>query len=183
MKTITSLFLILALFIITSCEGPMGPQGPAGQDGVDIMGTVVQIVGDFTPENNYMLYYAFADDNIEVYDGDVVLVYILWKTASTTDGGTIDVWRLLPQTVVLDGGGVLQYNYDHTYADVQIFLEGDLTNLLPAETDNQNFRIAVLPATLLQNNNIDITDINAVMKSMDLNLNSIKEVNPSIHLN
>ena len=187
MKTIASSLLILALFIITACEGPVGPPGLDGIDGVDgvdaEMGSAVEVYGDFTPENDYLLYYVFDDYDLTVYDGDAVLVYILWEQAETNDGGVTDVWRLLPQTVVLDDG-VLQYNYDFTTADLQIFLEGttDFNNLLPAETDNQIFRIVVLPAILAQDKSIDVTDFNAVLKSMNMNLNSIEKINPSTEL-
>ncbi|MBN1985902.1 MAG: hypothetical protein JW761_06330 [Prolixibacteraceae bacterium] len=190
MKTITGLLLLLAIIITTSCEGPVGPPGPPGQDGRDgldgidaEMGTVIEVYGDFTPQNDYNLYYAFEDYDVTVYDGDAVLVYILWQQEETS-GGLIDIWRLLPQTVLLNDG-VLQYNYDFTTGDVQIFLEGttDFNNLLPAETDNQIFRIAVLPAILAKDKSIDVTDFDSVMKSMNKNLNSIEKINPSSPLN
>lgn len=188
MKTIAGSLLILALFIFAGCEGPAGPPGQDGFDGLDGIdaetGDAVQVYGDFTPQNNYLLYYAFDDYNITVYDGDAVLVYILWEQAETDDGGLTNVWRLLPQTVVLDDG-ILQYNYDFTTADLQIFLEGttDFNNLLPAETDNQVFRVVVLPAILAQNKSIDVTDFNAVLKAMNKNVNSIEKINPVIQLN
>ena len=188
MKTITSLLFLITAIILTSCEGPIGPPGRDGLDGLDgadaEMGAAVEVYGDFTPQNDYLLYYAFEDYDITVYDGDAVLVYILWEQAETNDGALTDVWRLLPQTVALNDG-ILQYNYDYTTADMQIFLEGttDFNNLLPAETDNQVFRIVVLPAILAQNKSIDVTDFNAVLKSMNKNLNSIEKINPTIQLN
>ena len=187
MKTLTGLLLFLAIIITTSCEGPVGPPGPPGQNGLDgidaEMGTVIEVYGDFTPQNDYNLYYAFEDYYVTVYDGDAVLVYILWQQEETS-GGLVDIWRLLPQTVVLNDG-VLQYNYDFTTADVQIFLEGttDFSNLLPAETEDQIFRIAVLPAILAKDKSIDVTNFDSVMKSMNKNLNSIEKINPSIPLN
>jgi hypothetical protein len=186
MKTIKSLLLLAIISFAISCEGPMGPPGYDGIDGVDgetLLGSIFEIEGDFTPNNDYTLYYAFPD-NFEIYDGDVVLVYILWEQAETNNGGLTDVWRLCPQTVVLNDG-VLQYNFDYTLADVQIFLEGttNFNNLLPAETDNQIFRIAVLPAAFAKENTIDVNNFNAVMKSLNLNLNLIEKINPTIQLN
>lgn len=187
MKTITSLLFLFTAIFLTSCEGPIGPQGPpgpAGADGQALLGTVFETDPiNFTSNNDYSYLFQFPSD-FEIYDGDVVLVYILWEQASTNDGGTTDVWRLLPQTVVLDDG-ILQYNFDHTTSDVKIFLEGttDFNNLLPAESENQIFRIAVLPASFAKNNNIDVTDFNAVMKSLNLNLNSIEKINPSLQQN
>ena len=187
MKTITGLLFLFTAIFLTSCEGPIGPEGPPGLDGADgetLLGSIFETDPiNFTSANDYSYLFQFPS-NFEIYDGDVVLVYILWEQASTNDGGTVDVWRLLPQTVVLDDG-VLQYNFDHTTADVKIFLEGttDFNALLPAETDNQIFRIAVIPAAFVKNNNIDVTDFNAVMKSMNLNLNSIEKINSSVELN
>ena len=181
MKTIITTLLFTAAVIFTSCEGPMGPPGFDGIDGIDgvnILGQVIEIQGDFTSQNDYMLYYEFPS-NFEIYDGDVVLVYILWEVAD----GNIDVWRLLPQTVVLDEG-ILQYNYDFTLGDVQIFLEGTVpfNTLLPAETDNQVFRIAVLPAELAKDKSIDVTDLNAIMNKMKINSDSVNRIEIDSHI-
>jgi hypothetical protein len=176
MKTLARIFLLFAAVILISCEGEPGPPGQDGLDG--LIGSVFEVEGDFTPGNDYTLFYEFPS-NFEIYDGDLVLVYILWEVSNGTD-----VWRLLPQTVVLDDG-VLQYNFDYTLGDVQIFLEGttDFGNLLPAETDDQIFRIAVLPAELAKNKSIDVTDFNAVAKSINVNLNSIQRSDISIRAN
>ncbi|NCB07379.1 MAG: collagen-like protein [Bacteroidia bacterium] len=177
MKTTTAILFLLTAVLVTSCEGPMGPPGLDGLDGDNMIGTVFEIEGDFTPQNNYMLYYQFPS-NFEVYDGDIVLVYILWELS-----GGKDVWRLLPQTVVLDDG-ILQYNFDYTLDDVQIFLEGttDFNQLLPAETNDQVFRIAVLPAAIAQNKSIDVTDLDVVMKSLNVPLNSVEKMELSVPL-
>lgn len=186
MKTIAGITIFFAVIILTSCEGVPGPPGYDGIDGFDgetLIGSIFEIQGDFTNQNDYILYFEFPND-FEIYDGDVVLVYILWEQAETNDGGTLDVWRLLPQTVVLDEG-VLQYNFDYTLADVQIFLEGtiDLSTLLPAEANDQIFRIAVLPAAFAKNKSIDISDLNLLMKSLKLDLNSIEKTNFTIDQN
>jgi len=176
MKTLARIFLLFAAVILISCEGEPGPPGQDGLDG--LIGSVFEVEGDFTPGNDYTLFYEFPN-NFEIYDGDLVLVYILWEVSNGTD-----VWRLLPQTVVLNDG-ILQYNFDYTLGDVQIFLEGttDFGNLLPAETDDQVFRIAVLPAEFAKNKSIDVTDFNAVVKSMNVNLNSIQKTDLSIRAN
>lgn len=181
MKTITGLLLILGIIITTSCEGPVGPPGRDGLDGLDGLdaeiGTVFETNSiNFTAENEYSYLFEFPS-NFTVYNGDVVLVYILWSVSDGTD-----IWRLLPQTVVLDDG-VIQYNYDHTLNDVQIFIDWTVGELLPDETDNQIFRIAVLPADLVaKDKSIDVTDFNSVMKSMNKNLNSIENIAPSIEM-
>ena len=144
-------------------------------DGDSFIGTVFERDGDFTSSNDYTLYFEFPN-NFEIYETDVVLVYILWEQV---DG--FDVWRLLPQTVVLPEG-VIQYNFDYTVADVKIFMEGTIPpqDWLPAETDNQIFRIVVLPADFLYKKSVDITDYNSLLKSSELRLNVIQKLDSNL---
>jgi hypothetical protein len=179
MKTNTGIILVFALAILTSCEGipgTPGRDGLDGQDGESLLGSVFEIEGDFTSQNDYTLYFEFPN-SIEVFESDVVLVYILWEQVEDNNGNLLDVWRLLPQTVVLEEG-VLQYNYDHTFADVQVFLEGTISfnSLLPAETDDQVFRIVVLPADYAISSALDVTDFNAVMKLLDIKPDMVKKL-------
>ena len=153
-------------------QGPQGPQGPPGEDGIDgdvFLPSVFEITGDFMAENDFSLYYVFPDDT-EVLESDIVLVYLLWEQAESDNGELLDVWRLLPQTIVLNEG-ILQYNYDHTLADVQIFLDGniDFDILLPAEALDQVFRIVVLPSNFAAEKLRDIEDYNLMMKSLGFN--------------
>jgi hypothetical protein len=182
MKTITGIILVFALAVLASCEGVPGPPGRDGFDGIDgkdgesFLGAVFEIEGDFTSENNYSLYFEFPQTTT-VYESDIVLVYILWEQAETNDGELLDVWRLLPQTVVLDEG-VLQYNYDHTFLDVQVFLEGTISfnSLLPAETDDQVLRIVVLPADYAISSTLDVTDYDQMMKSLGINKGLVQKI-------
>ncbi len=175
MKKITTILLILAAAVITSCEGPMGPPGLPGQDGDALIGTIFEIEGDFTPQDEYRLFFDFPNDFV-IYDTDIVLVYILWQHI---DG--LDIWRLLPQTVVLNEG-VIQYNFDYTVSDVQVFLEFTINeeDLHEDETDNQIFRIAVLPADFMANKSFDENDFNSILKAPELKLNTIEDVNFTI---
>lgn len=172
MKKITSILLLFTAILISSCEGPVGPPG---QDGDALIGTIFEKEGDFTAANNYELYFNFPN-NFEIYDTDVVLVYILWET-TTVNGNQTDVWRLMPQSRFIDDG-VIQYNFDYTVTDVRFFLETtfDYADLLPAETDNQVFRIAVLPADFLATKkSVEINDLNVLMNSNELIFNVIKK--------
>lgn len=181
MKTITGIILVFALAVLTSCVGEPGPpgrdglDGRDGQDGESFLGSVFEIEDDFTSQNDYTLYFQFPS-NITVYDTDVVLVYILWEQVED-NGEWLDVWRLLPQTVVLNEG-VLQYNYDYTFADVQVFLEGtiDFNTLLPAETDNQIFRIVVFPADFITQKSLDVSDYNMMMKSLGVKKDLVQKI-------
>lgn len=169
------IILLIAFTAFFSCEGPMGPpgyDGLNGEDGDSIFGTLFEIEGDFKASNEYRLIFDFPGD-FEIYDTDVVLVYILWEIAGNTD-----VWRLLPQTVALPEG-IIQYNFDYTVADVQVFMEGTIPpeDWLPAETDNQIFRIAVLPADFAAKKSVDLSDFNSLLNAPQLKLNTIKDLN------
>ncbi len=179
MKTMKFLFIALLSVVLFSCvmPGPEGPIGPKGEDGVNIVGKIIDVQGDFLEKDNYKIFYQFPSD-LEIYSTDIVLVYILWETAKV-EGKDVDIWRLLPQTVVLNEG-VLQYNYDYTLKDVNIFLEGSdlvLNSLTDAEKYNQVFRIAIMPAADLEAKSIDVNDINAVAKSAKINLGRVPKYN------
>jgi hypothetical protein len=170
MKKITSILLLFTAILISSCEGPVGPPG---QDGDALIGTIFEMKGDFKASNNYQLYFNFPN-NFEIYDTDVVLVYILWET-TTVNGNQTDVWRLMPQTRFIDDG-VIQYNFDYTVNDVRVFLETtfDYVDLLPSETNDQIFRIAVLPADFMATKkSAEINDLSILMNSKELIFNVI----------
>ena len=172
MKTIRTILFILATITFTaSCEGPVGPPGIDGLDGDSFIGSIFDIEGDFTSDNDYSLYYEFPPD-FTVYDSDVVLVYILWEQADN-----MDVWRLLPQTLVLNEG-ILQYNFDYTIADVKIFLDGDVPfNLLePGDLNDQVFRVAVLPGEFANNKSTDLTNFSAIRNAPNMKLNTLKSI-------
>lgn len=182
-----NLFLgaLVTLFFI-SCEGPQGPpgldgfdgfdgvDGTNGQDGITVLGKVVDIEGSFAANNDYSIFYEFPQ-TIEVFETDVVLVYILFDQSVDDNGELVDIWRLLPQTRILDQG-LLQYNYDFTFFDVNIFLDSDfdLSTLQPGDTDNQVFRIAVLPAESTTGK-LDTSDIRSVMAHIGVEERNIQK--------
>ena len=172
-KIFTLSIVFLSLFII-SCEGPTGPPGPPGFDGNDgqngnnaPLSQVLEIEVDFTaPE--YRVNYTFPN-SVEVFESDLVLVYILWEVAEDSNGDPLDIWRLVPQTRLSDFG-IFQYNYDHSFLDVSLFMEADFNlNLLPdGDTQNQVFRIAIVPAEFAQTNKLDISNLSEVLKATGL---------------
>lgn len=183
------IFGIVLAALTLSCEGPPGPpglngfdgrdglDGLDGLDGVNILGKVIEVEGTFEAANDYSIFFEFPQE-IEVFESDLVLVYLLFEQTDDPDGGDpIDVWRLLPQTRIIDQG-LLQYNYDHTFLDVSIFLESDFDlGTLPAgDTDNQIFRIAVVPAEFGTDANIDTTNFNSVMSALQTDVNSIEKI-------
>ncbi len=177
-------FGVLLTLLLASCtvggrdglDGLDGLDGRDGQDGVNILGTVIDIEGTFEASNDYGILYEFPQ-SVEVFENDVVLVYLLWDQTEDSNGEAVDIWRLMPQTRILDQG-LLQYNYDHTFLDVNIFLEADFDlGTLPAgDTDNQIFRIAVLPAEAASGGKFDRSNIDAVMQLLGVEEKDVQKV-------
>ena len=161
MKRILSI-LFVSVLLLFSCEGEQGPPGFDGLDGLDggiIVSNAFEIQVDFNLANNYEIIEPYGFD---VYPYDVTLVYILWETL---DGQ--DIWRLIPQSVEFPDG-MLTYNFDFTQNDVKLFLDGttDFNLLAPEWTDNQVFRVVVVPADNVDG--LDISNLNAVMKANNI---------------
>lgn len=179
MKKATLLFGTFITLFFISCSGPEGPPGFDGQDGFDgldgldgldaPLSKVMDVEGDFTAENEYQIFVDFAEiaPSLEVFETDVVLVYLLWDQTEDSNGEAVDIWRLMPQTRIL-GQGLLQYNYDHTFLDVNLFLEADfdLGTLAAGDTDAQVFRIAVLPAEMAAGSRMDKSNVMNVMQTL-----------------
>ena len=113
------IIILLLSFVLLSCEGP---EGPPGLDG--LIGNVFDVVVDFTPGNGHSVLISYPN-NLEVFETDVVMVYLLERQVSDPSG-PIDVWTPLPQTFFLNGGGQLVYNFNHTFLDVNLFLDGNI---------------------------------------------------------
>jgi hypothetical protein len=151
MKHITILLAIALSVLLSSCEGDQGPPGVSGLDGTNIVGSVFEttVNFDFDFGNNQYLS-NFITYPFEVFESDAILVYRLQTVVPLQDGTTADVWTQLPQNVFFnDGtGDIFQYNFNHTFLDVQLTIEGnfDLTNIGTANVTNQTFRIVAVPA-------------------------------------
>jgi hypothetical protein len=172
MKKILLLLVLADAF--TACEGD---QGPPGFDGVNIVAQSFEITVDFSAPD-YSVFVPYPN-NIEVFPNDMTLIYILFDEVPGNNGGTVDVWRLLPQTLHTDFGE-FQYNFDFTNGDATIFLDGpastNFNNLTTADLNNQTFRIVILPAELANNPLLDVTDYNAVMNLANLNADDIIKI-------
>ena len=167
MKKILTLLVLIAISF-TGCTGDQGPMGPPGNDGTNgeaIASSAFEIKVNFNGANNFAHTEKYG---FEVLKSDVTLVYILWEIV---DGK--DVWRLLPQTVSLDEG-LLFYNFDFTQTDVRIFLDAtfDLNLLSSGDTQNQVFRVVVVPADNIDG--IDLSNYNDVIQAGHINSFEIK---------
>ncbi len=160
------IFVLLLSVTFLSCEGPQGPPGPPGFDGVNILGNVFDVSVDFTPGNGYSNLITFPN-NLEVFESDVVMVYLLEEQISDPSG-PIDVWTPLPATFFVSGGSQVVYNFNHTFLDVNLFLDGNvnLDTLGPGFTNNQIFRIAVLPADFVEQFDVNIENYNEVQSAL-----------------
>lgn len=166
MKRLLTLITVFSL-LFTACEGPQGPPGFDGFDGQDGVNIVAQSfeVGplNFTSANGYEQV-VFYPNNVDVFETDMILVYLLWDENP-------DTWRLLPQTIYT-ATGEFQYNYQDNFTDVSIFLDApanfDFNSLLPGDTLDQFFRVVVLPVDLINSNNIDVTNYTEVMNYINL---------------
>lgn len=157
------LSLILAALFFISCEGdpgPMGPEGPAGP-----VGQAFEVEGvDFNESNDYYSE-PFSFDGIEVLESDIVAVYWLWDTDE--DAG--DIWQPLPASIYFEDGSEMQYSFDHTAFDVQLFLYGnvDLSTVGDDYTQDQVFKVVILPADYVEANKVDVSNMKEVMKAVD----------------
>ena len=174
MKKIFTLLLI-SVFVLSSCgnDGAVGPQGPPGAnglDGLDGLGYTFEetVTFDyFSNENLYSAIIPISDDiATEQPEADAVLVYRL--EVLTDEGVEFDTWSLIPQNFFIEEG-TIQYVYNHTASDVEIIIDGnfDLSNLDAGFTENQTFRVIVIPS-LIFSSGLNLSDMEAVMKALDL---------------
>lgn len=161
MKKLIVLLISVTLF---SCEGPQGPPGPPGFDGINILGNVFEANVNFNANNGYSAIIPFPN-NIEVFESDVVMVYLLDGQVN----GNVDVWTPLPRSFFFNDGLQVVYNFDHTFLDVNLFLDGNvnLNTLGPAFTNNQIFRIAVLPAEFAEQFDVNIENYDEVIELLE----------------
>ena len=133
------LTLVSLNLLFSSCQGP---EGPPGVTGVNILGKVIEVSIDLDQSNGYQQVVTLPLD-VEVFESDAILVY---RHEGIFD--TADIWTPLPTTYFDAGGGTFLYTFNHTYFDVKFFLDGNfnLNTLGPEWTQNQLFRIAIVPA-------------------------------------
>ncbi|MEO0527545.1 MAG: collagen-like protein [Bacteroidota bacterium] len=183
MRKITLVFgALLALFMI-SCDGEDGFDGQDGLNGEDgIQGQVFEVenVGfDYIDDVNlHSSIITFSDfTSFETLAQDAVLVYRFDGTVPFGDGSNADAWSLIPQSFFLPEG-TIQYTASHTLLDVEILIDGnfDLINLDPEFTQNQIFRIVIIPSDFAQSK-VDTSNIGTVMSSLNIGEDDVQQVN------
>ncbi len=166
MKKIILLFIVVGLFGFQSCSGPEGPQGPTGYN---VEAEVFEVFTDFTTTNDFS---TLVNLSPPILSSDMILVY---RRFNIYNGA--DVWRLIPQTIYLSQGN-LDYNYDFTENDINIFLDADFDlRTLPVEySQNQLFRIVVIPGYFSSRSNIDFKDYHEVIQFFNIDDTHVKRL-------
>ncbi len=166
------LFLLsISIVLFSSCEGDQGPPGPEGLPG--LIGEAFERTINLNATNGFTERIPL---NPNIADDDVVLVYRL----EAVDNG-LDVWEPLPTGSVFffndtTGAveGFLYYRFNFTVGDIDIILEFDVPSadlVGPEFTDNQTFRIVIVPAEQAKSLDIDLNDFNAVQSALNLEFN------------
>jgi hypothetical protein len=173
MKKLLTIFT-LATFVLTSCSsddaGPQGPPGPPGPPGEDGLGYTFEETITFDYFSDVNLYSQFITIPEEIVtpnpSADAVLVYRL--EIVEINGEDTDTWSLIPQNFFLEEG-TMQYVYAHTVNDVEVIIDGnfDLSNLDSDYTENQTFRVIVLPSDGFDYSSLNKGDYDAVMNALD----------------
>lgn len=171
MKKIFQIFALIGIIGFHACEGPEGPiglQGEQGEPGIVLVGSTIEVEVDFTAANDYQ---SLFDTPFKLEESDGLLVYRLSGIQDNKD-----VWRLLPQTYFFQEG-VLQYNFDYTVDDVNIFLDGaiDLSTVPAQWATDQVFRVIVVPSDFV-NNRIDFNDYEAVTQMLGITDSDFKKI-------
>lgn len=170
MRKITLMLAFIGMITLQSCTVNEVVDTPVQYDS-DTISEVFEVTTSFGPSNNYSRLVTF---NPPIYNSDVVLVYHLYEVNNGAD-----VWRLMPQTYYLQGLGALDYNYDFTKYDVSLFLDADfdLGYLTPEWSQNQTFRLVVVPGAFSNKKAVDYTDYEATIAMLGYNNMAIKKIN------
>jgi hypothetical protein len=168
MKRIFLLLAVIGLTTLSSCDGDTGPRGPAGPDSEVFE---LQNVNFQLNQNNE--YTIFEELNPQIQDSDNILIY---RMAGTINSQT-PIWQFIPRTLFLNEGE-LDYDFDFSRVDFTIYAGGsfDLA-LTPQFTQNQTFRIVIIPGFFSKGTSVDFNDYDAVVKAFNIDDSNITVLN------
>lgn len=187
--------LILGAFItlfFISCEGPQGPpgfdgfdgeNGGDGQDGAPgIQAQIFEVDGVnltyLNDDNVWETVLSFSDfSDFEVLKEDAILVYRWDGTVEFDDETVEDAWGLIPQNFFLDEG-TIQFVSSHTTRDVAVLIDGNfnLSDLDAIYTDDQLFRVAIIPGVGTTTSKMDSSSMTSLMSSLGIVASDIQKI-------
>lgn len=110
-------------------------------------------------------------NNITVFQSDVPLVFVLDPVATAANG--VDVFEPLPRSFFFNNGGFAQYRFNFIFDDatgifdLDLVLESDDFDALGNDfTQNQIFRIVIVPSEFAETHNTD--NLNSLLSELDL---------------
>jgi len=108
-------------------------------------------------------------------DSDKVLVY---RLKGVSNG--LDVWEQIPKTIYLSDGNEVDYDFDFTKNDVQIYVNATFNIVGSTQFyNNQTFRIVLVPAGFLNKTAapaVDYSDYNAVIKYYNIDDSKVVKI-------
>ena len=140
----------------------------------DTIGQTFEISNvDFTSADGFQgVVNVVVPNDIVVFESDVPLVFVLDPDASAANG--VDVFEPLPRTFFFNDGGFAQYRFNFIFDnatgifDLDLVLESDdFDSLSNGFTQNQIFRIVIVPSEFAETHNTD--DLNSVLSELNLN--------------
>ena len=161
MKKYFSIFMLALLsLVVFSCK----------EDEYDTYSKAFDVSATFTMMNGDPQLYGYYRQLPEtLIDGDVMLVY------RNVEG----VWQQIPRTLYLSGGDELDYDFDFTSTDVQLYANGNYTlSTRPTYLSGQVFRIVMVPASAISGKSaagVNLSDYNAVVKYYNIDESKIKK--------
>jgi|SRR5690606_10047765 len=161
-------FLFVALFGIfaVSCKDDDDVIA-VDYDTYPVVFDITNVDFDFV-DGGYSIYREFQNP---MYSTDVLLVYI-------QNGGTSSspVWQQIPYTFYLSEGE-LDYNFDFSQYDVQIYAGGTFELAGTPYVNNKTFRIVFVPADYgNKNTQVDYSDYNSVIKHFHIDDSNPQEL-------
>ena len=107
--------------------------------------------------------------NNPMFETDMLLIYK--KVGNTNNNAPI--WQQIPITLYLQGGNEVDYNFDFSRFDFVIYAGGNFS-LTPEFTQNQTFRVLIIPASYGKTTEVNYNDYNSVV-----NYYKIDDSNPA----
>jgi len=174
MKRIFLLLAVVGMTAFQSCNS----DDTADQIDTDTIAEVYEIRNVNFINDGQGNYSIISELDPQIFNSDMILVY---RRSGSFNGNPI--WEQIPQTIYFDNGHELNYNFDFTINDINIYLGySDPSVLTPAFISNQLFRVVIIPGYLSNKggtSSVDLSDYKAVVKAYGLNESNMKTLQPA----